>query len=412
MYASVDNAVTVIQQLGQGTRLVKMDLKDAYRVIPVHPDDHLLLGICWDNQVFVDRSLPFGLRSAPKIFTAFADMVAWVIHCQGVRWLLHYLDDFLLFGAPGSLEIEHAIAVASRVFSSAGIPVATHKTEGPATAVTFLGILVDTVKFQLRLPPEKIDRLRALVQSWHRKQSCTRKELESFVGHLAHAATVIRPGRIFLRQLFSLMSRVSKPHHFIRLNASVRADLQWWSHFLQLWNGSSFFPHPMPSTHVYSDASGLYGCGAFECWFKVQWPSQWTDVAIAQKELVPVVIAAAVWGCQWRGSHVCFHSDNVAVVSVVNKRSAKDEVLNHLLRTLFFYGAFYQFHFSAEHVPGVLNTAADALSRNNVTIFSRLFPQVPQTHIPEPVADLLLRAFPDWGSVHWTSLFKLSLPRV
>ena len=141
MYASVDNAVTVIQQLGQGTRLVKMDLKDAYRV---HPDDHLLLGICWDSQVFVDRSLPFGLRSAPKIFTAFADMVAWVIHCQGVRRLLHYLDDFLLFGAPGSLEIEHAIAVASRVFSSTGIPVATHKTEGPATAVTLLGILVDT----------------------------------------------------------------------------------------------------------------------------------------------------------------------------------------------------------------------------------------------------------------------------
>ena len=349
MYASVDSTVTVIQKLGQGTRLVKMDLKDAYWVIPVHPDDHLLLG---DSQVFVDRSLPFGLRSAPKIFTASADMVAWVIHCQGVRWLLHYLDDFLLFGAPGS---PHAIVVASRVFSSSGIPVATHKTEGPATAVTFLGILVDTVKFQLRLPPEKIDRLRALVQSWCLKQSCTRKELESFVGHLAHAATVIHPGRIFLRQLFSLLSRVSKPHHFIRLNASVRADLQWWSHFLQLWNGSSFFPSPTPSTHVYSDASGLYGCGAFERsvgWFKVQWPSQWADVAIAQKELVPVVIAAVAWGCQWKGSHVCFHSDNVAVVSVVNKRSAKDELLNHLLRTLFFMQHFTNFSFLLSTFPG------------------------------------------------------------
>ena len=40
-------------------------------------------------------------------------------------------------------------------------------------------------------------------------------------------------------------------------------------------------------------------CGAFvaSCgWFKVQWPASWLDVAIAQKELVPVVIAAAVWG--------------------------------------------------------------------------------------------------------------------
>ena len=43
-YASVDNAVSIIQHLGQGTQLVKMDLKDAYRFIPVHPQDHHLLG--------------------------------------------------------------------------------------------------------------------------------------------------------------------------------------------------------------------------------------------------------------------------------------------------------------------------------------------------------------------------------
>ena len=60
-YASVDNAVLIIQHLGQGTQLIKMDLKDAYRIIPVHPQDHHLLGIQWNNQVFVDRSLPFGL---------------------------------------------------------------------------------------------------------------------------------------------------------------------------------------------------------------------------------------------------------------------------------------------------------------------------------------------------------------
>ena len=91
-YASVDKAVSIIQHLGQRTQLVKMDFKDAYRIIPVHHQDHHLLGIQWDN-------LPFGLRSAPKVFTAFADLVAWAIHCRGVCWLLHYLDDFLLFGA-------------------------------------------------------------------------------------------------------------------------------------------------------------------------------------------------------------------------------------------------------------------------------------------------------------------------
>ena len=75
VYASVDNAVEIIRGLGLGTELVKMNLKDAYRVIPVHPQDLHILGIQWCGDTFVDWSLSFGLRSATKIFTAFSDMV-------------------------------------------------------------------------------------------------------------------------------------------------------------------------------------------------------------------------------------------------------------------------------------------------------------------------------------------------
>ena len=102
------------------------------------------------------------------MFTAFADLIVWTIHCRGVRWLLHYLDDFLLFGALGTLEVVSAAAVAMEVLANAGIPVAAHKTEGPSTAVTFLVIMVDTVLFQLRLPPEKVTRIKMLVEEWSR----------------------------------------------------------------------------------------------------------------------------------------------------------------------------------------------------------------------------------------------------
>jgi len=56
--------VALIQTLGRGTRLVKIDLKDAYRMVPVHPDDYHLLGVSWKGHTFVDRALPFGLCSA------------------------------------------------------------------------------------------------------------------------------------------------------------------------------------------------------------------------------------------------------------------------------------------------------------------------------------------------------------
>ncbi len=305
--------------------------------------------------------------------------------------------------------------MANEVFSQAGIPVATHKTEGPSTTVTFLGILIDTDQFQLRLPVEKLARLRSLVALWQRKRSCTRKELESLVGHLSHAATVIRPGRIFLRQLFSLLSIAAKPHYQIRLNATVHADLQWWACFLQDWNGSSLFHQPNPTTHVYSDASGSFGCGAFDTalgWFQLQWPSHWTTIDIAVKEFLPVVVAAATWGRHWGGCYIRFHSDNMAVVAVLNKRTAKDPLLIHYLRCLFFYAAFYKFHYSAAHIPGSLNIAADALSRNNLHLFSISAPQIPQSLLPRQVLDLLVQEMPDWTSAQWTEMFRLSLYRV
>ena len=101
----------------------------------------------------------------------------------------------------------------------------------------------------------------------------------------------------------------------------------------------------------------------------------------------------------------------MAVVSVLVKRAAKDTRMNHLLRTLFFYAAIYKFHFSAEHIPGIRNTAADALSHNDITSFSHIFPQVVPVEVPAVVLDVVVEAHPDWSSPHWIELFRLSLFR-
>ena len=60
-----------------------MDVSEAYRIVPVHPDDKHLLGINWQGQVYIDATLAFGLRSAPLIFTALADGLQWVLKQQG-----------------------------------------------------------------------------------------------------------------------------------------------------------------------------------------------------------------------------------------------------------------------------------------------------------------------------------------
>ena len=69
-YISVADIASVVLSLGQGTLLAKSDIKHAYRQVPIHPDDRLLLGMRWNGQLFCDATLPFGLRSAPIIFSA------------------------------------------------------------------------------------------------------------------------------------------------------------------------------------------------------------------------------------------------------------------------------------------------------------------------------------------------------
>lgn len=80
----------------------------------------------------------------------------------------------------------------------------------------------------------------------------------------------------------------------------------------------------------------------------------------------------------------------------------------HLLHCLTFYAAVYNSQFSAVHVPGVHNTAAEALSRENASRFSLMFPQVHQVAIPQVVQDLLVSVMPNWGSREWTALFMTS----
>ena len=61
-----------------------------------------LMGIWWQDQVFVDSASGFGLRLVPKMFSEVADFLAWVLVCEGVKYVIHYIDDLLIFVRPGS----------------------------------------------------------------------------------------------------------------------------------------------------------------------------------------------------------------------------------------------------------------------------------------------------------------------
>lgn len=386
-YASVDDAIRMIIPLGRGVLLSKVDLKSAFRMIPVRAQDWELLGIHWRGQYFVDTCLPFGLRSAPYLFNKYAAALKWILNNNyHIPRLIHYLDDYLIIGPPDHISCSAHLRTFLDVCERLGIPVATDKVEGPTTSLTFLGLELDTVTQELRLPTHKLADLMEELHGWLNRKTTTKRCLLSLIGKLAFAAKAVPAGRLFIRRLITLSTKVRELHHRIHLNKEARADIQWWQSFLPSWNGTAFFIDPNSvnarQMELYTDASGTHGCGAYYQgnWFHHNWqPHQRlsNQISIQWQELFAILAAALTWGHLWRGKKVQFNCDNMSIVHAWTGKTSKQPRIMTLLRQLFLVAANNNFSVSLKHVPGAKNSIADAISRKQ---FTRLFSLVPQAN--------------------------------
>ena len=106
-YITVDTVINHIMELGPETLLAKIDIKSAFRLLPVHPSDRHLLAMKWNKGIYIDSCLPFGLRSAPKLFNILADLFLWILQQQAGSPTIHYLDDYLTMEPAGEPNCYH-----------------------------------------------------------------------------------------------------------------------------------------------------------------------------------------------------------------------------------------------------------------------------------------------------------------
>ena len=183
-YASVDDAIGFIIKCGRGALMAKFDIKSAYRILPIHPSKRFLFGMHWKRQFFIDLCLAFGLRSACKIFSDFADILQWILQNWAlIDFLLHYLDDFFLTGPPESDICQNNSSKAEMLCAELGVPLAEEKTVGPSTVITFLGIELTPIKFEARLPQDKLLKAKQSVKFWISIRSATKRKLLSLTGY-------------------------------------------------------------------------------------------------------------------------------------------------------------------------------------------------------------------------------------
>lgn len=127
-------------------------------------------------------ALPFGLRSEPHTFNSLAEIIEWVLvnNYYQILDLLHYIDDFITAGPPDSPQCALNLRTALRVCKSLGSPL-------HSPVMTVFGTELDSVEQVARLPDDKLLPIQDMFHSWLPQKWCTRRDLESLIGHLHHA---------------------------------------------------------------------------------------------------------------------------------------------------------------------------------------------------------------------------------
>ncbi len=397
-YTTYDDAVNALLQQGPGAIFVKRDLKDAFRHIPVAISDQYLLGFHCDGLYWIERYLPFGLRTSPFIFDLFAKAINWIMIAV-LLWaiVLHYLDDFFAILAPGDDAVLYSQHF-DHVCSDLGVTI-NHTKDVMGTIADFLGIEFNSILMQARLPPDKLARARNTAKNLLKRATISHQALESAVGFLSFAAKIVIPGRAFLRRLFDALRR---PGATIRITSHMKADLQWWDTFLKDWNGLQLLRHvaSRPTWYIWTDASGKFGMGGYilehpdllqsaQDVFSTRVATRDRRKDIQFKEMKAIQHAIQLWLDRLSGSRLVLYCDNDACVQGLTKSSIRGLAMTPL-RHIVMLAAKYDILLVPTWIPTKANQLADDLSRFRYRKIADTFPQLKH----------LATSHPAWGETH------------
>ena len=310
----------------------------------------------------------------------FSSAIQYIARKERVSHITHYLDDFLIVNSKSEHckeDLDKFISICNDIH----IPLAKDKTMGPTQVINFLGYEIDTLSEVIRLPQEKLDKCMSIIRNLLNRNKCTLRDLQSLLGLLNFACAVIVPGRAFLQRLYWLTIGIKKPHFFIRLTIQAKKDLEIWMQFLQNYNGITLYKEELFLSehvlHIFTDASQSLGCGAVfnKHWFSLAWPSNWwSHQNITFLELVPIVLALETWSHELSNNNLIIHTDNMALVYIINSQSSKEILVMHFIRRLVLKALTSNINVKAIHVQGSKNKLSDYLSRLQVDRFKMLHP--------------------------------------
>jgi hypothetical protein len=219
------------------------------------------LGLKVDGKYYLDASLPFGWQSGTLACQRVTDCVRYILNRKGVV-IANYIDDFIGI-CPADIANEHFKETIS-LLHKLNLQISDEKMVAPSSRVTCLGIEIDCNKGCLFIPENKLSDILQICKKYLKKSCITRTELQSVIGSLIFMHKAVKPARMFINRIISLLRQMGKPRSSIAIDSDMRRDLNWFIKCASQCNGTvkidkRFFPH----LELFIDASKT-GLGA--CW--------------------------------------------------------------------------------------------------------------------------------------------------
>ena len=189
--------------LKKGDWMAKVDLKDAYFMIPIREQYRDFLKFAFKDKCYTFNCLLFGLACALWVFTKILKPIAAQLRELGVQ-LIVYIDDILIMAeTPPAPKRPHNGPDLS-VGELGGYKKCVLE---PTQQIDFLGFTVDSPRQELRLPAEKIKKIRAEARKLKTSTSTVARKLSQFLGKLNAATRTVPVAPLFYRNLQTALGR-------------------------------------------------------------------------------------------------------------------------------------------------------------------------------------------------------------
>ena len=365
----------IIASVREGMWATSVDLKDAYFHVPIKKSARKYLRFTCGGKVFQFRAMPFGLTTAPLVFTKLLQVVVGFLHSRSIDVHIYFDDSLMLHLVRESL-VQDTRLVLKLLLKVGFIPSREKSEVSPSQDFVFLGNRFATVQGIVLPPLEKFVKARELALYFIGRPQVQVRWFLRFLGYLNSLADVVPLGRLHIRplQMFLLSNWVPSSREWeamLPVNQSVREFARWWTIQDNVLRGVPL-TKPAPTMTLYTDAS-MTGWGAYLDGHARS--GEWSGLQLSEHinvlEMRAVLLALQSLRKLLQAKVICVATDNSTVVAYLEKQGGtRSHVLCALAIRVLLLCQEMQLTIQVKHLPGRLNVLADTLSRRRQPVLT------------------------------------------